>query len=162
MENQANQTNQADDKDLKLLNNLANLLDNKFNIPGTNWRFGLDSLVGVIPYVGDFAGFAVSGYLMTIMFRKGAGVGILLQMFGNMLIDALVGAIPLLGDIFDISFKSNRRNVDLLKAYYAKNPDRPNAKISFGIIAFLLMTLFALLLIGVWKLGAWAFSLIFG
>jgi Domain of unknown function (DUF4112) len=153
---------ESEDKDLKLLNNLANLLDNKFTIPGTNFRFGLDGLIGVVPYVGDFAGFAVSGYLVTIMMRKGAGIGILLQMFGNMLIDALVGTIPLFGDFFDLTFKSNRRNVELLKAYYANNPDRPSAKWSFGIIAVVLMILFALLLVAVWKVSAWAFGLMFG
>jgi hypothetical protein len=152
---------QTEDQDLKLLNNLSNLLDNKFSIPGTNFRFGLDGIIGLVPYVGDFAGFAVSGYLVTIMMRKGAGIGILLQMFGNMLIDALVGAIPLLGDFFDLTFKSNRRNVELLKAYYAENPKRPNAKWSFGAIAFVLMVLFALLLVAVWKVGAWVFGLLF-
>jgi hypothetical protein len=129
---------QTEDQDLKLLNNLSNLLDNKFSIPGTNFRFGLDGIIGLVPYVGDFAGFAVSGYLVTIM-----------------------GAIPLLGDFFDLTFKSNRRNVELLKAYYAENPNRPNAKWSFGVIAFVLMVLFALLLVAVWKVGARVFGLLF-
>jgi Domain of unknown function (DUF4112) len=150
------------DPDLKFLNNLANLLDNKFVVPGTTWRFGLDGIIGLIPYVGDFAGFAVSGYLMTIMVKKGAGIGILLQMFGNMVIDALVGAIPFLGDLFDFGFKSNRRNVELLKEYYAKNPNRPNAYFSFGLLAFLLLVLFALLLVGVWKVSAWVMHLVIG
>ncbi len=151
-----------EDRDLKLLTNLADLLDNKFVIPGTNYRFGIDSLIGLVPYVGDVSGFVFSGYLLTIMARKGAGVGILLQMLGNMLIDALVGAIPFLGDIFDIGFKSNRRNVDLLLDYYARNPNRPNAYRSFGIIAFFLIVLFILLLIGVWRVSAWLFQLFFG
>jgi hypothetical protein len=150
-----------EDKDLKFLNQLANLLDNKFSIPGTNFRFGLDAIIGLIPYVGDISGFLVSGYLLSIMAKKGAGIGILLQMFGNMLIDALVGAIPFLGDLFDFGFKSNRRNVDMLIAYYKKNPNRPNAYVSFGVITFFLLALFILLVIGVWRISAWMFGLLF-
>ena len=150
------------EKDLKLLQNLANLMDNKFSIPGTSIRFGLDSIIGIIPYAGDVAGFMVSGYLVSVMVKKGAGIDILLQMFGNMLIDALVGSIPFFGDIFDIGFKANRRNVDLLRAYYEKNPNRPNAYVSFGVLAFFLLALFVLLLIGIWKVTAYAFGLVFG
>jgi Domain of unknown function (DUF4112) len=151
-----------EDKDLKFLANLANLMDNKFSIPGTKWRFGLDAIIGVVPYVGDFAGFAVSGYLISLMVKKGAGIGIIVQMLGNMLIDALVGAIPFFGDIFDIGFKANRRNLDLLRNYYAENPNRPNAYVSFGVIGFVVALLFILLLIGVWKISAWVFGLMFG
>lgn len=154
-------TPETEDKDLKFLRHLSDLMDNKFKVPGTEWRFGLDGIIGMIPYVGDFTGFAISGYLISIMVKKGAGVGIIIQMMGNTLIDALVGAIPFLGDIFDLGFKSNRRNLELLKAYYAKNPNRPNAKVSFGVIAFCLFVLFALLLVGVWKVSAWLFGLMF-
>jgi hypothetical protein len=155
-------TAQTEDRALRQLNHLADILDNKFKIPGTEYRFGLDSIIGVIPVVGDTAGFLVSGYLLKVMVQKGAGLGIVLQMIGNMLIDALVGAIPFFGDIFDIGFKSNRRNVDLLRAYYAKNPDRPNAYVSFGILFFFLIVLFALLLLGIWRVSSFAFHLIFG
>lgn len=149
--------------DMARLDALANLLDNQFRIPGTNFRFGIDAIIGLVPYVGDISGLIISGYLFHIMLRNGAGVGVLLRMLGNVLLDAAVGVIPFIGDIFDFGYKANRRNVDLLKKYYAKNPDRPKVKHSLLILGFL----FFLLVIGVmwllWQavsiLTAWVFGL---
>lgn len=140
--------------DLARLDMLAKLLDNQFRIPGTNIRFGLDGLIGLVPYVGDMAGFIVSGILMRIMIRKGAGPLLMLRMMGNFMLDAVVGIIPLFGDLFDFGFKANRRNVDLLKKYYADGGTKPNAKWSLALLGFVFLALFAALIWGIWKLAA--------
>ena len=157
------QTDQSigEDRDLKRLQHIADILDNKFKVPGTNYRFGLDGIIGLIPYAGDAAGFLVSGYLLSIMAKKGAGVGIIMTMIGNMLVDGLVGTIPFLGDIFDFGFKSNRRNVEMLRNYYATNKKRPNAYLSFGLIFFAFVLLFVLLIIAIWKMSIFLYGLIF-
>ena len=149
------------DPDLRWLENLATLMDNQFKIPLTSLRFGLDSLVGLVPYVGDLSGFIVSGILMRTMVKKGAGVGLILQMFGNIVLDALVGIIPFLGDLFDFGFKANRRNVALLKKYYASGQPRPNAKWSMAIVALLFMGLFVGLIWASWTVTAWLWSSLF-
>lgn len=143
------------DPDLARLDALAKLLDNQFRIPGTNFRFGLDGIVGLVPYVGDVAGFVVSGFLLRTMLRRGAGPVLMLRMTGNFALDAVVGVIPLAGDLFDFGFKANRRNVELLKKYYADGHARPNAARSFALLGFLFFVLFALMIWGIWKLAAW-------
>jgi hypothetical protein len=127
------------DPELRRLEQLATLMDNQFRIPGTNFRFGLDGILGLIPYVGDLSGLLVSGILVRTMAQKGAGIGIILQMMGNILLDAMVGFIPVLGDFFDFGFKANRRNVHLLKKYYASGKPRPNAKWSLFFLSILML-----------------------
>lgn len=92
-------------------------MDSALPVPGTRWRVGLDSLVGLIPGIGDAAGFAVSGYALLEARRLGAPTSLLLRMALNIAVDALVGAVPLLGDVFDAGFKANRRNLRLLERH---------------------------------------------
>ena len=148
----------AADPDMARLEQMAKLLDNQFRIPGTNMRFGLDGIIGLIPYVGDIAGFLVAGILMRMMMQKGAGPLIMLRMLGNVVLDALVGTIPFLGDLFDFGFKANRRNVNLLKAYYASGEKRPSAKWSLTLLGFIFFALFCLLVWAIWKGGALLFA----
>lgn len=105
---------------LKNLDSLAKLMDTQFRIPGTNIRFGFDAIVGIIPGIGDFAGFMISGYMMTLMAKNGASSFLLARMALNVLIDSIIGAIPILGDIFDIAFKSNQRNMKLMHEHYVE------------------------------------------
>jgi Domain of unknown function (DUF4112) len=158
-EQQFNSPQQPDDQDLKQLDWLAKLMDNQFAIPGINFRFGFDALLGLIPGVGDILGLLVSGALLRIMLRKGAGPLLMLRMMANVVLDALVGIIPFAGDLFDFGFKANRRNVDMLKHYYAENPDRPSAKRSLLLISLLFFVLFLVLLYSIWKAIAilWSF-----
>jgi hypothetical protein len=142
------------DPELARLDALSKLLDNQFRVPGTNWRFGLDGLVGLVPYLGDMAGFVVSGILMRTMLRRGAGPILMLRMLGNYVLDALVGLVPIIGDLFDFGFKANRRNVDLLKRYYADDKARPSAKWSVALLGLVFFALFVGLIWLVWKLAA--------
>ncbi len=106
------------ERTLSWLDRTADWLDNRFRIPGTKVRFGLDAVVGVVPYAGDVAGFVVSGFLVVVMARSGASGMVGLKMAGNILLDAVVGIFPILGDWFDLRYKANTRNVRLLQQHY--------------------------------------------
>lgn len=142
------------DPEMARLEALSKLLDNQFRIPGTNLRFGLDGLMGLVPYLGDMSGFVVSGFLMRTMAKKGASPWMMLRMMFNYILDAVVGVVPLVGDLFDFGFKANRRNVEMLKAYYADGSVKPNARRSVAFLGLLFLALFAALIWAVWKLAA--------
>jgi len=146
------------DADIERLENLAAWLDDRFRIPGTNMRFGVDALVGLVPYVGDISSFVVSGILFHTMWRKGAGVMLMLRMMGNLMLDAVVGVIPFIGDLFDFGFKANRRNVNLLKGYYADGNAKPSAKMSLFVLSLIFLTMFIALLWAVWTVSAYLFT----
>lgn len=94
---------------------IARLLDSAAPVPGTGIRFGLDSVLGLIPGLGDATGAAMSGYLILVASRLGAPRTTIVRMLANVGIDAVVGAIPVLGDLFDVAFKANTRNLALLE-----------------------------------------------
>jgi hypothetical protein len=94
-------------------------MDEAVGVPGTRIRLGLDALLGLVPGVGDVVGAVVSGRVLLASARLGVPAPVLARMAGNMAIDALVGEIPLLGDLFDIGWKANRRNLDLLERHLA-------------------------------------------
>lgn len=132
--------NQQRAKHLRRLDAAANWLDSKFKIPFTqNARFGLDSFMGFVPYLGDVTGFAVSLLLVRTISKNGVGIGIFFKMLFNILLDAAVGVVPILGDFFDIAHKANRKNVNLLRAYYEKNPNPPSANWSFSLLGLLFL-----------------------
>jgi len=89
---------------IKNLDFLAKLMDSQFRIPGTNIRFGLDALIGLVPGAGDIAGFLISGYIIAVLAKNGASGFVLARITLNIFIDSLVGSIPILGDLFDVSF----------------------------------------------------------
>ena len=99
---------------IRRLTALARLLDARFLIPGTNFRFGLDGLIGLIPGIGDTATNLVSLYILYEARRLGASRATLVRMAANIGIDWLVGLVPLAGDLFDVAFKANIRNLRLM------------------------------------------------
>jgi hypothetical protein len=103
--------------DLERLRAIARLQDELLRIPGTRIRFGLDALVGLIPGAGDVLTTGVSAYALLIAMRMGASASVVVRMVGNIVLDLLVGAIPLVGDLFDIGWKANTRNVNLLERF---------------------------------------------
>ncbi|QDV83517.1 hypothetical protein TBK1r_24590 [Stieleria magnilauensis] len=103
----------------------AGLMDDKFALPGTRIRFGLDTLVGLLPGVGDAATAVVGLWLIGEAFRMKASTGVLIRMCGNVLIDATLGAVPIAGDLFDWYWKSNRRNAVLLEKHLQKRVADP-------------------------------------
>jgi hypothetical protein len=93
------------------------LLDNAIPIPGTRFRLGIDQIIGLVPGIGDLIGGALSLYIIVEAWRLGVPRGLLVRMGWNVAIDTFVGEIPLLGDLFDIAFKANIRNLALLDGF---------------------------------------------
>jgi hypothetical protein len=108
-----------DEARLKRIRLLSRVLDEQFRIPGTTYRVGLDGLLGLIPGVGDAAGALLSTYILYEAIRLGAPSTVLLRMIANIGIDAVGGAVPVVGDIFDMAWKTNKKNAALLHAYLA-------------------------------------------
>jgi hypothetical protein len=100
------------------LDRFAFILDEAIRIPGTRWRIGFDGLVGLVPGVGDALTAVVALYPLAEGWRHGVPKRVLARMLGNLGLDLTVGAIPILGDLFDMRFKSNRRNVELLRRHF--------------------------------------------
>ena len=96
---------------------VASMLDTAFIIPGTSFRFGVDGLIGLVPGVGDALTTALSLWLVKEAHALGAPKHLIARMLGNIVIDGVVGAVPLVGDAFDLVWKSNRRNLHLLRRH---------------------------------------------
>ncbi len=97
------------------LDNLSHYLDGLFRVPGTTWRFGLDSLIGLIPNFGDTITSFASFYILFAGVRYGVPKITLLRMAFNIGLDYLVGMIPFIGDAFDFVWKANKQNMDLIR-----------------------------------------------
>ena len=98
----------------RLIEFLSRLMDAQFELPGVGWRFGLDPLIGLIPAVGDLVSTVVSLYIIGLAGRYGLPRITLARMSLNVLVDMLLGAVPLVGDVFDLWWKANQRNARLL------------------------------------------------
>jgi hypothetical protein len=96
---------------------IANLMDSAVAIPGTRLRVGLDSLIGLVPGIGDLASALISSYLIWEARRLGLPRWKIARMMGNVALDTTVGAIPLVGDVLDVFYKSNRRNLKILREH---------------------------------------------
>jgi Domain of unknown function (DUF4112) len=97
---------------------LAHILDRLFKVPGTNQRFGLDPIIGLIPGIGDAIGAAFGTIIVMHAMRSGAPRWLTVRMAGNVLINAIVGAVPVFGDLFSVWFQSNSRNYAMLRAWH--------------------------------------------
>lgn len=102
---------------LARLRKLAWLLDARFGLPGTRFRFGVNSILGLWPVVGDVALGFVSLYVVWEARQLGAPPALLARMLGNVAIEVAGGSVPILGDLFDMAFKANLRNLDLLERW---------------------------------------------
>lgn len=96
---------------------LATILDAAVRVPGTRIRVGLDALLGLVPGGGDVAGALLAGGVVLAAARLGAPASVLARMLGNLAVDALLGTVPLAGDLFDVAWKANLRNVRLLEEH---------------------------------------------
>lgn len=147
-------------RELQWVEQFAGFMDSKFVIPGTKIRFGLDPVIGLVPVIGDIASFAISGFLLLIMARHGASRKVVILMTLNILIDTVLGSIPLLGNVFDVFFRANDRNIRLLRKHYVEGKYQGSGKgIILGIILFLLVIL-CLMFYGLYKLVEFIIHLI--
>jgi hypothetical protein len=142
------------------LKTLAHLMDESIRLPG-GYRIGWDGIIGLVPGLGDVAGLAVAAYIIAESARLGAPKSVLLRMSANTAIDTILGAVPVLGDLFDLVFKANRKNLRLLQSYL-DTPQRTR-RVSIGWLAMigvvaLLVLAAVLVLLG--RLVAWLWNLI--
>lgn len=103
---------QVSDETLEVV---ASLLDDAFKIPGTRIRFGLDAIIGIVPGLGDILTGLASFFIVFAAWQRGLPRVTQTRMLMNIIIDTGIGAIPFLGDVFDVAWKANRRNLNLLK-----------------------------------------------
>ena len=106
------------DETVAQVEDLAQLLDSQFGIPGTKIRLGLDTLIGLIPGIGDTVSLGIASFIIVQARRVGVRKRVLAQMSFNVFIDWLIGLVPVIGDLFDIGWKSNLRNAALLRDEY--------------------------------------------
>lgn len=148
----------ASNSKIKWVEWVSHLMDEQFRIPGTNFRFGLDPILNLIPVVGDLSGFAVSAALVATMAKHGASGKVLTLMILNIILDAAIGAIPILGQILDFTYKANTRNIRLLRAHYAEGKHQGSGKGVIIVILIVLVLTFVLLIYAAWKLMEWLMS----
>jgi len=145
-------------KDLVALQRFAVLMDEQFAIPLIGTRIGLDALIGFVPGIGDAGGALLSSWIILGALRHRVPAVHILRMVLNVALDTMVGAVPVLGDVFDIFFKENVDNVALILRY--RDPTRP-PRSAIGIwlaaatIAVFLIALFLATLLAVGRVFAW-------
>lgn len=148
------------DQALQRVRTVGQLLDNAIAIPGTNYRVGLDPLLGLLPGGGDMVGIVVSAYIVLEAARFGVPKSTLIRMVLNILLDSSVGAIPVVGDLFDFAWKSNSRNVALLESHVTNGTLQRKVDRRFMLVLAIVLLLIVLsfaalatLVVGlVWKL----------
>lgn len=141
-------------KEEQALKQLAKVLDAYWTIPGTNIRLGLDAVLGLIPGVGDFSGLVISCYIIFASAKLGVSGPTLFRMVANVAVDVAIGAIPILGDVADVLWRSNMRNIELLERAAIKPGGRPTARIFLMVgLLLLLLFLFTLTLAGLMLWG---------
>jgi hypothetical protein len=143
---------------LRMIDTYSRLLDTKFRIPGTEIRFGLDFLLGLIPGVGDVASLGMSGVLIATMAKNGASPLLAAKMLFNVALDAIVGTIPIVGNIFDLIYKANYRNAVLMSEYYKEGRHQGSVwpvviGVLVAIVLIFILTIWAVFLMLGWFLG---------
>jgi hypothetical protein len=108
---------------IRRLHGIARLMDTAIRIPGTGVRFGADSVFGLIPVIGDVGGALVGLYIVNEARRMGVPPARLVQMIGNLAVDSVIGSVPVAGDLFDVFFKSHRRNLDIILDHFQLHRD---------------------------------------
>lgn len=141
------------------LQRYANILDKAFRIPGTNIRFGLDPIIGLVPVLGDLASPVFAALLVTEGARLGLPKIVLMRMVVNALIDAVVGAIPFVGMVGDIFIRANTKNLALLEKHAKGDARATRGDYAFVWVALTLLVLgvIAIMWLTIWLAGkAWA------
>jgi hypothetical protein len=143
------------------LEQLSHVLDGLFRVPGTSWRIGLDALIGLVPGVGDFATSAASLYILAAGVRYGVPKVTLLRMGMNIAIDYVLGSVPIVGDILDAAWKSNRRNVELVRERASVPAEEARrGRLSDWLFLGLIVLVLFVLLIGSIAVSLWLLSLL--
>ena len=135
-------------------------MDSAIGIPGTKFRIGLDPIIGLLPGGGDTAGLILSSYIVLEAARMGASKSTLSTMAFNILLETVVGTVPVVGDIFDVAWKSNIRNIELLEEHLnVPRPVAQNRGFAILLIAGLALAVVVCLVVSVYILR-WLFHFI--
>jgi len=131
---------------------LAHWLDDRFRIPGTDIRFGLDPIISLVPGAGDWLSGLLSSYFIVLGAQNRVAPSVLLRMGFNVLLDILIGSIPLLGDLFDVGWKANTRNAKLLRQYQqnASSTEQHSRWLLWAIVLGLFLVIITLLIFISW------------
>ncbi|MDX5348333.1 MAG: DUF4112 domain-containing protein [Hymenobacteraceae bacterium] len=144
---------------LRWVEQVSKLMDSQFRIPGTNFRFGLDPILGFVPVAGDMTSFLVSATLILTMVKYGASRKVIILMVLNVAADTIIGSIPIIGNLFDFFYKANERNMRLLRGHYTEGKYRGSGTGIVIIVIVSLLLLFVLLLWGLWELVEYVYHL---
>jgi hypothetical protein len=139
---------------LERLRMLTMLFDQAIGIPGTRFRFGLDALFGLVPGLGDLAGGVAAVYALQVARRLRVPSEIQLHMLSNIALDALIGTVPIFGDVFDFVFKAQTRNLALLDTWL-KTPHQTAKRSKRGLILIpvaIILVFATLTILGIWML----------
>lgn len=145
--------------DLKWIDKISEVMDSRFRVPGTRFRFGLDPILGLLPGLGDATSLAVSGILIFYMARYGASRKLVIMMAGNVLLDALIGSIPVIGSVFDFFYKANEKNISLMKRHYHEGKYQGRGTGLLITISIVIIIFIGLIIYGTWELVAYLISL---
>jgi hypothetical protein len=143
---------------LRWVEQIAYLLDERFRIPGSNFRFGLDPILNLIPGAGGLSGFILTAALILTMAKNGASGRIVALMGVNAVLDATIGSIPLIGQVFDFFYKANSKNIRLLREHYEEGRHQGSGKSVWITAIIVLILLFVGFLYIMWQLLAWIIS----
>ena len=137
---------------IKWVQKISTLLDSRFLIPGTNIRFGIDPIASLFPVIGDLITYLISGALIYTMYNHGASRKVVIKMIINSTLDAMIGAIPIVGTIFDIFYRANDRNMKLLREHYFEGKHEGSGNGLLVVIAIVAVVLVGGVVYGVYKI----------
>ena len=138
---------------MESIERVARLMDSKFEIPGTGIRFGLDPIFSLFPVVGDLVTLAISTMLINTMRNHGASREVVVKMLLNAGLDTIIGAIPLVGTVFDVFYRSNERNIRLLREHYYEGKHQGSGTGLLIAIFAIIILIVAAVVYGLWKLA---------
>jgi hypothetical protein len=144
---------------LKRIRSLSHMLDNSITIPGTRYRFGLDPILGLLPGGGDLASFLFSAYIIWEGAQLGVSQEVLTRMVSNVLFDTVAGTVPVFGDLVDVTWKANTKNVTLLEDHLKVTPHNSRSVNRWVVVGMLLGLL--IVFSGVVMLSFFIFSWLF-
>lgn len=143
---------EASAQQLQSFERISHLLDSKFQIPGTKVRFGLDPILSLMPVLGDLITLIISSMLIYTMHNHGASRKVVVKMMLNAGLDTAIGAIPLVGTVFDVFYRSNERNIKLLKEHYYEGKHQGSGTGLLLVIFLIAILVIAAVVYGIWQL----------
>ncbi len=133
-------------------------MDNSFRIPGTNFRFGLDPILGLFPFIGDLISYGISSVLVLAMVKKGASGKVVVKMVGNITIDYIISNVPIIGYIIDFGYKANQRNLKLLLEHLEEGKHQGAGWKYLLAVWLILISLMVILAMVIWLLLGYFFQ----